>query len=419
MSWDVSYALRLAHTCCIALDAKVKKLYALQGSAEATSATWPERTAQRSSSVSHDAHKTHSRVQQQAGGHVERHAVASHSNLGATPGMWVPPGEWSFVQSKRKEFCTVQLAAPAQSMRQSWHLHLKSLLCASSSKAVLLLVPSSARTTTPACLMTAITAGLDMALMQQYMQMAAGPIDPAALQMAQMAQFAAAQGLSLPPFGAFPPPGMAEQVMAAYAAGFPPFPQDPMAHAQQQAALVNAMYAQQAQSQAQPPPEVLQQAAAAAFALNQALQSAAPSVQAPDYRPHHCSNSSISHDPQLQPGSYRQQQQADKPTEGSHAGRQEGVPLLSTKIPVKDDPAFGHGRLYKPQASHAKASVAPPSTKFGGAMTDQLQCGSTLSRNSSSESVLPPVTRSPETICQAFQVKHVNDIPSASAVAHA
>ena len=271
--------------------------------------------------------------------------------------------------------------------------------------------------------MSSIAAGLDMALMKQYMQMAAGPIDPAAMQMAQMAQFAAAQGLSLPPFGAFPPPGMAEQVMAAYAASFPPFAQDPMALAQQQAALVNAMYAQQAQSQAQQPPEVLQQAAAAAFALNQALQGAIPSIQAPDYRPQQHFDSSSSRDPQPQSRSYGHPQQlAAKPAEssqlGSHADRQQGVPLLSTKVPVKDDPAFGHGRLYKPQASHAKASVAPPSTKFGGAMTDQLQSGSTLSRKSSSDSVLPLVTRSPEPAAdQVFPVKCADKVASASAVA--
>ena len=235
-------------------------------------------------------------------------------------------------------------------------------------------------------------AGPDMALMQQYMQMAASPMDPAAMHMAQMAQFAAAQGLNFPPFGIFPPPGMAEQVMAAYGAGFPPFSQDAMALAQQQAALAAAIYAQQHQ-QSQQPPEVLHQAAAAAAAcaLSQAYQGAAPSLPAPDHRPEHHSDSTSSGE-QHQEGGVHRQHQAEKPAESSCADRRQSMPLLSARAPVKDDPEFGHGKLYKPQASHAKASVPPPSTKFGGAMTDNFQSASTQSRKSSSESAVPPVS---------------------------
>lgn len=232
-----------------------------------------------------------------------------------------------------------------------------------------------------------------MVLMQQYMQMAASHMDPAAMHMAQMAQLAAAQGLNFPPFGIFPPPGMAEQVMAAYGAGFPPFSQDAMALAQQQAALAAAIYTQQHQ-QSQQPPEVLQQAAAAACALNQACQSAAPPPPVLDHRPDHHSDSTSSGEQQQQQhqqGGMHRQHQAEKPAESSCADRQQSMPLLSARAPVKDDPEFGHGKLYKPQASHAKASVPPPSTKFGGAMTDNLSA-STLSRKSSSESAVPTVS---------------------------
>ena len=239
-----------------------------------------------------------------------------------------------------------------------------------------------------------------MALMQQYMQMAASQMDPAAMHIAQMAQFAAAQGLNFPPFGVFPPPGMAEQVMAAYGAGFPPFSQDAMALAQQQAALAAAIYAQQHQ-QSQQPPDMLQQAAAAACALNQVYQGAASSQPAPDHTSDHNHGLPSSQDQQQQQqqqqqGCIHRQHQAEKPAESSCVDRQQGMPLLSARVPVKDDPAFGHGKLYKPQASHAKASVLPPSTKFGGAMTDNFQSASTLSRKSSSESIVPSVSHALE-----------------------
>ncbi|KAL0048546.1 hypothetical protein WJX82_005510 [Trebouxia sp. C0006] len=170
------------------------------GSAEATSAAWPERTLQHSSSVSGHGH-TLPGPPQLASGVVDRSSLPSAHQSNAAPfasHMWLP-------------------------------------------------------------------AGPDMAFMQHYMQMAAGQVDPAVLQMAQY-QMAAAHGLNFPGFPGFPPPGIAEQ----------------------------------------------------------------------------------------------------------------------------DDPAFGNGRLYRPQASHAKPSVAPPSTKFGGAINDNPQSGSLLSTNSSSESVLPP-----------------------------
>ena len=230
--------------------------------------------------------------------------------------------------------------------------------------------------------------------MQQYMQMTASQMDPAAMHMAQMAHFAAPQALSFPHFGVFPPPGMAEQFMAAYGAGFPPFAPDAMALAQQQAALVAAIYAQQ---QPQQPPEMVQQAAAAAaaFALNQAYQGAVPPYLTPNHRPDQYPDSPASRNQRQQSGMHAQQQ-AEKPAASSCAEGQQAMPLLPARVPVKDDPAFGHGKLYKPQASHAKASVLPPSTKFGGALTDNFRSASTLSRKSSSESVPPPVTDSPE-----------------------
>ena len=241
-----------------------------------------------------------------------------------------------------------------------------------------------------------------MACMQQYMQLAASQMDPAAMHMAQMAQLAAAQGLSFPPFGVFPPPGMAEQVMAAYG-GFPPFSQDAMALAQQQAALAAALYVQQ---HSQQPPEMLHQAAVAALALNQAYQGAVPPHLVPDHRSDHYSDSPACRDQQQQGGMHGQQQ-LEKPAESSCADRQQGVPLLSTRVIVKDDPAFGHGKLYRPQASHAKASVPPPSTKFGGAMTDNFQSASTLSRKSSSESIVLPVSKALEGAGgQMFPVRH-------------
>lgn len=70
----------------------------LQGSAEATSTTWPERATQRSSSVSHAVHNTHTTSQQQAGDHLDRSAVASHSNAAAFPGMWYQQGMFHSVK---------------------------------------------------------------------------------------------------------------------------------------------------------------------------------------------------------------------------------------------------------------------------------------------------------------------------------
>lgn len=267
-----------------------------------------------------------------------------------------------------------------------------------------------------------------MAFMQHYMQMAAGQMDPAALQMAQY-QMAAAQGLNFPSgFPGFPPPGMAEQVMAAYAAQaaasfpsacFPPYipaeQQDPVAVAQQHAAsaaLANALYAQQQQQQ--PPqaqhqtaapqssaPEVSEQAAAAAaFALAQAAasyQGVAPTFSVPaDHVSQHPEQDQQSsgrkgHQHASSKTDVFAQQQAAMPAQSLQRDTQQGI-SLSRRIPVKDDPAFGNGRLYRPQASHAKASVAPPSTKFGGAMNDSFQCASAMSRNSSSESLLPPAS---------------------------
>ena len=286
-----------------------------------------------------------------------------------------------------------------------------------------------------------------MAFMQHYMQMAAGQMEPAAMHMAQY-QMAAAQGLNFPGFPGFPPPGIAEQVMAAYAAQaaaafppncFSPYPpteqQDPVAVAQQQAAaaaLASVYCAQQAQPQAQHQsaahvssvtPEVSEQAAAAAaFALAQAaaFQGAAPAF--PFVTDHACQRAEQDQDfsggeghqqAMPQSGNFAQQQAA-MPAESTFREKKHGTPLLSTRLLVKDDPAFGNGRLYRPQASHAKASVAPPSTKFGGAMHDNLHCVSTLSRNSSSDSILPPASCCFEAAgSQVNTLKHNNDVSAA------
>ncbi len=256
-----------------------------------------------------------------------------------------------------------------------------------------------------------------MAFMQHYMQMAAGQVDPAVLQMAQY-HMAAAHGLNFPGFPGFPPPGIAEQVMAAYAAQaaasftpacFPPFPpterqQDPaQLQAAAAAALANTLYAQQ-QPQAQhqaaahhtsaPSTEASEQAATAtAFALAQAAatyQGATPAFHQPAERVPLQAGLHQESRQQSLPQNGRFAQQPAKPADSSPGDKQQGLSLLPARLPVKDDPAFGNGRLYRPQASHAKPSVAPPTTKFGGVMNDNLQSGSVLSTNSSSESVLPP-----------------------------
>ncbi len=268
-----------------------------------------------------------------------------------------------------------------------------------------------------------ISAGPDMAFMQHYMQMAAGHVDPTVLQMAQY-HMAAAHGLNFPGFPGFPPPGIAEQVMAAYAAQaaasftpacFPPFPpteqrQDPAQLAQQQAAaaaaaaaLASTLYAQQppqaqhqaaAQHTSAPSTEASVQAATAnPFALTQAAaayQGAVPAFHQPAERGSPQAGLHQESRQQSLPQNGRFAQQPAKPADSSPRDTQQGLSLLPARLPVKDDPAFGNGRLYRPQASHAKPSVAPPSTKFGGAMNDNPQSGSVLSTNSSSESVLPP-----------------------------
>ena len=272
-----------------------------------------------------------------------------------------------------------------------------------------------------------------MAFMQHYMQMASGQMDPAMLQLMQY-QMAASQGLAFPGFPGFPPPGMAEQVMAAYAAqaaaSFPPAcfqqfppsnqPQDPVALAQQQAATAAAALAFYAQQQQQQQPHAQQQPQAQQQtpAHHAAGQSAsAPSAAVPEQAAHALAQATASYpgigpahqqataivtqQPDLDRESHHQalpqngrsaQQHTAMPAESAHAHKQQGIALLPKRTVVKDDPAFGNGRLYRPQASHAKASVAPPSTKFGGAMNDSFQCASALSRNSSSESILPPAS---------------------------
>lgn len=262
------------------------------------------------------------------------------------------------------------------------------------------------------------SAGPDMAFMQHYMQMAAGQVDPAVLQMAQY-QMAAAHGLNFPGFPGFPPPGIAEQVMAAYAAQaaasftpacFPPFPpteqrQEPAQLAQQQAAaaaLASTLYAQQqaqhqaaAQHTSAPATAASEEAATAnPFALAQAAaayQGASPAFHQPAERgsPQAGLHQESRQQSLPQNGRFAQQSPA-KPADSSPRDNQQGLSLLPARLPVKDDPAFGNGRLYRPQASHAKPSVVPPSTKFGGAMNDNPQSGSLLSTNSNSESVLPP-----------------------------
>ena len=265
-----------------------------------------------------------------------------------------------------------------------------------------------------------ISAGPDMAFMQHYMQMAAGQVGPAVLQMAQY-QMAAAHGLNFPGFPGFPPPGIAEQVMAAYAAQaaasftpacFPPFPPtgrqpDSAQLVQQQAAaaaLASTLYAQQqpqaqhqaaAQLSSAPATAASEQAATAnPFALPQAAaacQGASPAFhQSAERGSPQAGLHQESHQQSLPHNGRFAQQQPAKPADSSPRDNQQGLSLLPARLPVKDDPAFGNGRLYRPQASHAKPSVAPPSTKFGGAINDNPQSGSLLSTNSSSESVLPP-----------------------------
>ncbi|DBB11224.1 TPA: hypothetical protein ACH3X3_006669 [Trebouxia sp. C0006] len=325
------------------------------GSAEATSAAWPERTLQHSSSVSGHGH-TLPGPPQLASGVVDRSSLPSAHQSNAAPfasHMWLP-------------------------------------------------------------------AGPDMAFMQHYMQMAAGQVDPAVLQMAQY-QMAAAHGLNFPGFPGFPPPGIAEQVMAAYAAQaaasftpacFPPFPPtgrqpDSAQLVQQQAAaaaLASTLYAQQqpqaqhqaaAQLSSAPATAASEQAATAnPFALPQAAaacQGASPAFhQSAERGSPQAGLHQESHQQSLPHNGRFAQQQPAKPADSSPRDNQQGLSLLPARLPVKDDPAFGNGRLYRPQASHAKPSVAPPSTKFGGAINDNPQSGSLLSTNSSSESVLPP-----------------------------
>ena len=278
-----------------------------------------------------------------------------------------------------------------------------------------------------------------MALMQQYMAMAAGQMDPAALQMLHF-QMAAAQGLqNMPRFPGFPAPGLAEQLMAVYAAQaagfppscFPPYPnadqQDPGAIAQQQAAtaaaLANMYYSQQAQHQSAahqsstPKDQAAAAAAACAFAQAAAYQGGVPNfpfassqAQQP-LGPAQYPSDTAAHQHSA-PDALQHQAAA---VEGA-SDRQSSMPLLNARATVADDPAFGHGRLYRPQASHAKASVAPPSGKFGGAVTDSFQCASALSRNSSSESVLPPASRCFEAARgQASALKRAEDVTAAAA----
>ena len=288
-----------------------------------------------------------------------------------------------------------------------------------------------------------------MAMMQQYMAIAAGQMDPAALQMAQF-QLAAAQGLqNMPRFPGFPAPGFAEQIMAAYvqAAAFPPscfspYPtadqQDSVAYAQQQAtaaaALAGMYYAQQSHPPSQhetaahqPLMPTLTDPAAAAVAACALAQPATYQPGVPPFQYNgsqarqHFGHSEHASEAMAQQQSATQssavlQHQIAKPLENLSSNRQHSTPLLTSRAPVIDDPAFGHGRLYKPQASHAKASMAPPSTKFGGAVNDSFQCGSAVSRNSSSESVLPPASRCFEAARgQASALKRAEDVTAAAA----
>lgn len=206
-----------------------------------------------------------------------------------------------------------------------------------------------------------------MAFMQHYMQMAAGQVDPAVLQMAQY-HMAAAHGLNFPSFPGFPPPGIAEQVMAAYAAQaaasftpacFPPFPpteqqQDPaQLQAAAAAALANTLYAQQ-QPQAQhqaaahhtcaPSTEASEQAATAtAFALAQAAatyQGATPAFHQPAERVALQAGLHQESCQQSLPQNGRFAQQPAKPADSSPGDKQQGLSLLPARLPVKDDPGI-------------------------------------------------------------------------------
>ena len=263
-------------------------------------------------------------------------------------------------------------------------------------------------------------AGPDMAFMQHFMQVAAaGHMDPAAFHMAQY-QMAAAQGLNFPAFPGFPPPGIAEQVMAAAQAAaasflptcFPQYPSseqpgDPMVLAQQHAAaqalLAGVFHAQQPHQQSTahqssaPPGQAMEAATAAVFAhfahATSLYHTVSPPASVPaDYAKQQQEFAAAEVDQQalLQNGTFSHQQPA-RPAESTQ-GDSHGISLLPTRVAVKDDPAFGNGRLYRPHASHAKVSVAPLSVKFGGAVSDAVHSGSVLSRNSSSESTPVPVS---------------------------
>ena len=234
------------------------------------------------------------------------------------------------------------------------------------------------------------------------MQMTGLPVETAMWQvMSYQAAAAAAQGAVIPSYPTFPPPSLADQLMAAYAA---------------QAA---AQFSPIAPMDMQAPLHLggmLPQQAAAAFALLNQHQSQHHLLQQPQHAQHAFGQlrppTQHSRPPpsQIQTAHQEPAQQA-QPAEGSSksspqpgcqtpsiqsesfgqhpTGKTNGSPLGTGHMAsggssmAGNDPAFGHGRLYRPQASHAKAVAAPAVMRFGSVEES-------LSRKSSSESMVPP-----------------------------
>lgn len=242
------------------------------------------------------------------------------------------------------------------------------------------------------------------------MQMTGLPLETAMLQVMSY-QAAAAQNVAMPSLPTFLPPSLAEQLMAAYSAqaaaqfpsaGFPPSAFPPSAANEVQApmhvpgmlpqqaaaafALFNNQQAQQAQQQG--PQHALGQ-----HAMLQPQQAAHQSGAIPS--PMQIQRHDAAQQAQQAEGSSKSSPQpaCHTPSKRSQYASQQasktGSPLDLRQLNsggnnlAGSDPAFGHGRLYRPQASHAKAVMTPAVMRFGN-FEDPL------SRRSSSESAVPP-----------------------------
>lgn len=247
-----------------------------------------------------------------------------------------------------------------------------------------------------------------MALVQHYMQVTGLPVETAMLQV--MSYQAAAQNVSMPNLPTFPPPSPAMQLMAAYAAqaaaqfphsAFPPTAFLPCAPSDTQAPMQLA--------------GMLPHQAAAAFALlnQQQAQQQAPQLNASQHalaqfqpgvghsRPPisqiQTQNQEATQHAQQAEGSSKSSPQSGFQTPsiqsesfGQHpVGKANGSPFEvghmvsgGSNVAGSDPALCGHGRLYRPQASHAKAVAAPAVMRFGN-------FEESISRRSSSESVVP------------------------------